>query len=120
GSIAAYYNVDTNNPLNGITPNGVWANGATITAPSITTNVNNMRVIGFFGIVGGTTISPPEANTWTAQSADTSKGATNVTIAAGDEVQTTAGPTGNRIAPVPTSAANTNIGQLMALQPAPT
>ena len=56
GTIAAG-GVDTANPI--VTHSGLATSSSTaITAPSLTVGVANTRLVGFFGIVGKTTISP--------------------------------------------------------------
>ena len=58
GTIAAYSGVDSANPI--VAHSGIDSAGsASITAPSLTTTVPNTRLVGFFGIVGTTTIGPP-------------------------------------------------------------
>jgi hypothetical protein len=117
GGIAAYSGVNTATPVNA---HGGQANAssASVTAPSITTTVANAQLVGFFGTARGTTFTPPTGMTEQWDTASTGGGAATRTTSEGaDEALGAAGATGTRVATA--AAAEVNIGQLVALAPAP-
>jgi hypothetical protein len=118
GSIAAFSGVNTSAP---IVSSGAASSSqsSSITAPGITTTVDNAAVIGFFGIRASTSITLPTSETsgWAALSTASGGSGQQSDIAGGYEVQPTAGATGNRQASVLSSQAGYNVGQLVALQP---
>lgn len=114
GGIAAFSGVDTTNPVD--TSSGRTGGSSTsIVAPSVTTSTPNTMLVGLYGILAKRTITPPSGLTerWdvfgSATSKTTSEGATGI--------QSQAGATGDKVAKA--SKANKNIGQLIALKPAP-
>ncbi len=116
GTIAAYEGVDTANPI--VAHNGIDSAGsASITAPSVTTTVPNTRLVGFFAIVGATTIGPAAGMTELTEVVNPSGTSNPLTVSLDDQPIPASGATGNRVATAAKSAAN--IGQLVALRPAP-
>jgi hypothetical protein len=113
GGMLAYAGVDATAPLDIV---GGQANPAStaITAPSVTTTAAGDVLVGFFGIAGATTITPPAS---LAERYDVSASGTfKIASAAADERLATAGATGSRTAVAGASAGS--IGQLVALRPA--
>jgi hypothetical protein len=116
GGIAAYSGVDPTNPVDA---HGGQLNAAStsITAPSITTTGPDRMLVGFFGLPALSSMTAPSGMT---ERYDQTVPATNqfkVTTGSSDQVVTSAGATGTRVALAANSAAN--IGQLVALRPAP-
>ena len=116
GGIVAYQGVDTATPVNASSGTGQNANTVSILAPSVTTTVAAARVVGFFSIGGGSTITPPAGLTEWGEASSTA-GSNHVTWEGSDFTQTTAGATGTRTATASTSP-HPNVGALVALNPA--
>ncbi|HEY8179523.1 MAG TPA: Ig-like domain-containing protein, partial [Candidatus Limnocylindria bacterium] len=115
GTIAAYSGVDTAQPVAG--HGGQVNTGTAIVAASLTTSVPNTRLVGFFGIVGKPTVSPPPTMI-ERQEIVTAKGTSSrLTMELSDQTLASTGASGTRTATASSSAAN--IGQLIALRPAP-
>ncbi len=116
GTIAAYSGVDGANPI--VAHSGIDSAGsASITAPSLTTTVPDTRLVGFFGIVGTTTIGPPAGMTERTEVVTPAGTSNPLTASLDDQPIPASGATGSRVATAAISAAN--IGQLVALRPAP-
>ncbi|MCP4966425.1 MAG: cold shock domain-containing protein [bacterium] len=117
GGLAAFRGVDTGDPINahgGQTTPG----SSTITAPSIATSVAETTLVGFFGIKQEGTIDPPPGMTERWDEMLTGSPASDQRNAAGATEQFGGpGPTGTREAF--RTAGDDNIGQLIALAPAP-
>ena len=114
GTIAAYSGVDSANPI--VAHSGIDSAGsASITAPSLTTTVPNTRLLGFFAIVGTTTIGPPGGMTERTEVATPAGVSNPLTASLDDQPIPATGATGSRVATAAISAAN--IGQLVALRP---
>jgi hypothetical protein len=112
GGIAAYQNVAsvaTVNAQGGQTN----ASSTNITAPSITTSVANTRLVGLYSIQLNTTITAPAGMTrrWNVASG------TTLQIAIADVAFAGPGASGAKTATA--GAADFNIGELIALRPAP-
>jgi hypothetical protein len=119
GSIGAFSGINTSAPINASSGAASSSQSSSITAPGVTTTVDNAVVIGFFGIRASTSITLPTGETsgWAALSTASGGSGQQSDIAGGYEVQPTAGATGNRQASVLSSEAGYNVGQLVALQP---
>jgi hypothetical protein len=116
GTIAAFSGVDTANPI--VTHSGLATSSSTaITAPSLTVGVASTRLVGFFGIVGKTTISPAAGMTERIESVSPSGASAKMTVELADQPNPASGPTGSRTATGAKAAHN--IGQLIALRAAP-
>jgi hypothetical protein len=115
GVILGYRGVDTANPID---THGaqVHAGSTAITAPSLTTTAATGLLVGFFGTRDGATISEPAGMAERAEARQTA-GSTTISLAAADEALTASGETGARTATSSPGAAN--IGQAVALRPAP-
>src|SRR5207244_3591231 len=106
GGISAYFNVDTNTPIN------AFGGAVSASAPSITTTVANTMLVASFGEAGGTQIGAPSGMTDRFHVQTSSS--TNTASESADAAQAAAGATGAK------TAANATIGQLIALAPAGT
>jgi Bacterial Ig domain len=115
GGILAYTGVDTASPVDA--SSGLTTDTAvnTIRAPSVTTSENGDVIIGFFGIAGTRTMTPPGG---TAERFDVAaSGVTYPVSASGADVeQLAAGATNDLVAVA--SGTGKNIGQQIALRPA--
>ena len=116
GGIVAYSGVDPTGPIDAH-GGGVNASSTSITAPSITTTGPGAMLVGLFGIAQLTTQTPPAGMTERYDQAVPSTNTYKVTTAGADELAPAAGATGTRVAVAATSGIN--IGQLIALRPAP-
>ncbi|MGH2477889.1 MAG: Ig-like domain-containing protein, partial [Candidatus Limnocylindrales bacterium] len=116
GGIVAYSGVDGVSPIDA---DGGQVNPAStsITAPSITTTGADRMLVGFFGTPTLTSMVAPAGMTERFDEAVPSTNQYKVTGAAADAGIAAAGATGSRVALAANSAAN--IGQLIALRPAP-
>ncbi|MBT9612124.1 MAG: LamG domain-containing protein [Burkholderiales bacterium] len=114
GSVTAYREVSTSNPID-VYGGQANASSTSITAPSVTTTMANTMVVGFFGLTRGNGITSPAG--MTAGYATNAGGATGIAVRSANVLQAVAGATGNKVAT--TSTGSTNIGQLVALRPAP-
>ncbi len=116
GGIVAYGGVDGSNPID-VHGGQANASSTSISAPSITTSGPNRMLVGFFGTAALTTETAPAGMVERFDEAVPSTNTYKVTAGADDELLAGAGATGTRAA----LAANTgvNVGQLMALRPAP-
>ena len=116
GTIAAFSGVDTANPI--VTHSGLaTSSSSAITAPSLTLGIPDTRLVGFFGIVGKTTISPAAGMTERIESVSPSGAAAKMTVELADQPNPGSGATGSRVASGAKAAHN--IGQLIALRAAP-
>ena len=116
GTIAAFSGVDTANPI--VANSGLATSSSTaITAPSLTVGVADTRLVGFFGIVGKTTISPAAGMTERIESVSPAGASAKMTVELADQPNPASGSTGTRTATGAKSAHN--IGQLIALRAAP-
>jgi VCBS repeat-containing protein len=116
GTLAAYSGVDTSQPVEG---HGGQANSAStsIVAAPLSTGVPNTRLVGFFGIAGNRSVSSP-ASMLERQEVVTAAGTSSrLTMELADQTLAGTGSSGTRTATSSSSAAN--IGQLIALRPAP-
>jgi len=116
GGIVAYSGVDGSNPIDAA---GGQANASStsISAPSITTTGTDRMLVGFFGTAALTTVSPPGGMTERFDQTVPSTNTYKVTVEGSDAAVAAAGATGGRTALAANAAAN--IGQLIALRPAP-
>ena len=116
GTIAAYSGVDTANPV--VAHAGQANNSATaMTAPSLTLALPNTWLVGFYGIVGKITISPPAGMTERVEIVSPTGVSSKLTATLDDQSNPASGATGTRVATAASAAHN--IGQLIALRPAP-
>ena len=116
GTIAAYSGVDTANPI--VANSGLGTSASTsITAPSLTTTVANTHLVAFFGTAGAIGISPPAGMTERIEVASPAGVANPLTATLDDQPNPASGATGTRVATV--AASSINIGQMVALRPAP-
>ncbi|HET7168477.1 MAG TPA: Ig-like domain-containing protein, partial [Candidatus Limnocylindrales bacterium] len=116
GGIVAYSGVDPANPVD-VHGGQVNAASTSITAPSVTTTGPDRVLVAFFGTPALTSMTPPSGMTERYDEAVPSTNTYKVTSAAADGGAASAGATGTRVAVAANSAAN--IGQLVALRPAP-
>jgi len=115
GGILDYINVDTSAPV--VAHSGaVYATStASIVAPSLTTDVAGSMIVGLYDLAQNTTITPSAGMTERFE-AVSNAGTYPVVSEAADQVQQTAGASGDRTATAGRAAQN--IGQLIALRPA--
>jgi len=119
GGIQGYRGIDTTNPIH--VENGqVNGSSKTITAPSITTTVDNTMLVFGGGMATGTTVSSyPDGLAMRFEAASTGGGATTrTTTTSGDEPKETAGSTGTRTITITGKKGAVSIGHLLALKPA--
>ena len=116
GGIVAYSGVDTADPID-VHGGQLNASSTSITAPSITTTGPDRMLVGFFGTPTLSSMTPPPGMTERYDEAVPSTNTYKVTSGAADGDAASAGATGTRVAIAANSAAN--IGQLVALRPAP-
>jgi hypothetical protein len=115
GGILAFTGVDSGAPVD-VSGGRANAKSSSITAPSVTTTVANAMVVGLFGIKGRGTIAPPAGMTEGYDVASVT-GRPKVTSEGAYVVHAGTGATGDKVASASRSAVN--IGQLVALRPAP-
>jgi hypothetical protein len=116
GGIVAYSGVDGTTPID--THGGqINAASTSITAPSISTTGPDRMLVGFFGTAALTTMTPPGGMTERYDQTVPSTNTYKVASDAADESVAVAGAVGARVALAANSAAN--VGQLVALRPAP-
>jgi hypothetical protein len=115
GGIAAYSGVDNANPVNASGGEVDSISGQEI-APSVTTTRANVVLVGFFGLVNQTTMTPPGSMTpvFSGFSSGSGGGSSQVSLLAAQEGWPNPGATGSRTATAPGSR---SAGQLIALQP---
>ena len=116
GGIVAFSGVDGSNPVDAH-DGQINASSTSITAPSITTTGPDRMLVGFFGIPSLTSMTPPGGMTERIDVAAPSTNTYKVTAGVASGLVAAAGATGTRTAVAANSA--TNIGQLVALRPAP-
>jgi RHS repeat-associated protein len=113
GGMVGYSGLDPLSPIDA--HGGQVAGGTSVTAPSITTTVDDTILVGFFGDENDSTYTPPAGMT---ERFDVLAGGSSSqsSVSAADAVQAAAGATGTKVA---TSSKNaTYVGQLVALRPA--
>jgi len=121
GSITTFRGVNTSNPIN--VHNGqANASNTTVTAPGVTTTVDNTMLFGMFSGANGNNdvivnSGTPGLDATTNTLAGSSAGPNGNAVGAGHRAFATAGATGNRTATLGTAAVN--IGMLIALAPTP-
>ncbi|HVD62815.1 MAG TPA: Ig-like domain-containing protein, partial [Lapillicoccus sp.] len=116
GGIVAYTGVDATTPVD-VHGGQLNASSTSITAPSITTTGANRMIVGFFGTPVLTSVTPPGGMTERFDQTVPSTNTYKVTSEAASQSVAGAGATGTRVATAVNAAAN--IGQLVALNPAP-
>jgi signal peptidase len=115
GGITAYRGVDPTSPIDAF--GSQTSSGTSVTAPSITTTLDDTRLVAIFARQSRSAISQPAGMAERWDIADTGPGGDNSGVAseAADEAGGTAGSTGQRIA---TSSGNrAGHGALIALSP---
>ena len=112
----AYTGVDGTTPID-VHGGQLNASSTSITAPSITTTGANRMIVGFFGTPVLTSVTPPGGMTERFDQTVPSTNTYKVTSEAASQSVAGAGATGTRVATAVNAAAN--IGQLVALNPAP-
>ncbi len=118
GVVAAYTGVDTKTPA---TPVNTFGGAPSLTAPSITTNRGNVRLLGFFGVqdLAAVTAAPTMSTVGGAMSSG-SPGPTKdqVSVKVAEQEWPTAGSTGSRTGTTASTISGAETaGQLVALQP---
>lgn len=116
GGITAYRGVDPTSPIDAF--GSQTSSGTSVTAPSITTTLDDARLVAIFARLSRSAISQPAGMAERWDVADTGPGGDNAGVAseAADEAGGTAGSTGQRVA---TSSGNrAGHGALIALSPA--
>jgi hypothetical protein len=116
GSIVAYTGVDVAQPVNA-SAGRVTRTSRSIVAPSITTTVPGALLVGAFAGSGRSAITVPAGMTLRADTT-TGSSAPSARMIAADQLQPAAGASGTRTARA--AQQNTcNVGQFVALRPAP-
>ena len=116
GGILAYSGVDTVSPV--MASSGqVAATGTAVTAPSVTTTAANSMLVGFFGMNGQRTITPPAGMAEHFDQALANPPGEKVTSEAADSLQAATGASGSKTATA--NSPGRSVAQLIALQPAP-
>lgn len=113
GAISAFRGVDGSNPL--IDQGSLIGSGNNITAPSVTTTVDNAWLVTLYAGAGSNTAITLPISMDSFYSETTGAGPNGLAFAAAGELRVTAGATGLRIA---TGANTQNIGHSIALRPA--
>jgi hypothetical protein len=85
-----------------------------VTAPSVSTAATDYLVVGFFGMAGNPSVTPPAEMLERAEIVQNG-GQTKIMLEASDELRPPSGPTGARTATGSQSRAN--IGQLVVIRP---
>jgi hypothetical protein len=111
GGIAAYSGVDTTAPFD-VAAGQSNGSSAAITAPSVTTRVDDTRLVGFFAIAANASIVPPPRM---SERGETTSGKVRVATEIADVNWASIAASGPRVATA--SNAAVNIGQLLALRP---
>ena len=116
GGITAYRGVDPTSPIDAF--GSQTSSGTSVTAPSITTTLDDARLLAIFARQSRSAISQPAGMAERWDVADTGIGGDNAGVAseAADEAGGTAGSTGQRIAA--SSGNQAGHGALIALSPA--
>lgn len=97
------------------TSSGQTSVGTNVTAPSLNTSVNGAMLVGLFALFeGGQSFTPPSGMT---ERIDASDIGTHLTLEITDERRSAAGATDPRAAL--STFSDSNLGQLIALKPAP-
>jgi hypothetical protein len=109
GGLLAYGGVDLAAPINAAAGQ-VTLDSSTVTAPSVTTTVANVQLVGFFGIAFNSTFTPPSGMT---EHFDTDSNASGTDSEGADQLFAGPGTTGARVALA--TVARRNIGHLIAL-----
>ena len=109
--ISAYSGVDTAAPLD-VAAGQSNGSATAITAPSLTTRVNDTRLVGFFAIAANASITPPVRM---SERGEMTSGKVRVATEIADVNWALIASTGPRIATA--SSAAVNIGQVLALRP---
>jgi hypothetical protein len=117
GGVVAYRGVDTVSPVDAHGGSRKNPSAKKIPAPSVTTSRAGDVVVAMFGAVGNDVVRPPAGTDLRAQASST-PGGRKMSWAGSDFTQLDAGATGRRTARI--GRAGRNIGQLVALSPAPT
>jgi len=114
--ILGYSGVNTAAPIDASNGQGSPSNSTTsVIAPSLTTSTNNTMLVGVFALFeGGQSFTPP---TGMIERIDATHLNANLTLELTDQTHATTGATGTRTAT--SSFVDSNIGQLIALKPAP-
>lgn len=113
GGIAAYAGVSASSPI--LDSSGqINASSTSVTAPSIT-SVSGARVVGFFGLGKGTSVTSPSGMSELFD-LNSGSGSKQVTLEASDMAWSGSGSTGSKVATAADAAGN--LGQLVALRPA--
>ena len=116
--ISTYRGVDNTTPIDVHAVQGN-ASSTSATAPTITTTVNNARLVAIYASKNGTPVAAPPGTMTERIDFSTAVGTTTQAgLEMADETFATAGATGTRVATL--SAATINLGRLMALRPAVT
>jgi methionine-rich copper-binding protein CopC len=116
GGVVAYTGVNATTPVD-VHGGQLNASSTAITAPSITTTGANRMIVGFFGAPVLTSMTPPGGMTERYDQTVPTTNTYKVTSGAADQAVAAAGATGTRVATAVNASAN--IGQLVALNPAP-
>jgi hypothetical protein len=115
GIIAAYQGVDPTTPVDTASgqPND---SSKSITAPALTTTVPGTLLVGFFGTASNSSTAPPSGMLEQAEVVQ-SGGKNKISLETADAFLPGSGSSGPRVATA--SAAAANVGQLLAIRPAP-
>lgn len=113
GGIVAYSGVDAAHPIDRAAGRAN-SSSRSITAPSVTTRVDDALLVGVFGIAATATLTPPDGMLEQFEEPNDPH-AHDIAIEAADALQPVAGATGAKVARASQSAVN--IGQLVAIRP---
>ncbi len=112
GAISGYSGVDSGSPI--VEAGGRTGSGSSITAPSVTSEVGDSMLVGFFTTAVNASITSPAS--MSARMTATTNGPDKLSMLVADEPFAPVGATGDRIASASRSA--DNVGYLIALRPA--
>ena len=115
GGIVAYSGVSNSSPVEASSGQASTTNS--VTAPSVTTTAPGSMVVGFFGMNGHRSVTPPAGMSERFEQQLTSPPGEKVTSEVADVLQAAAGATGAKTATL--DSASRAVGQLVALRPGP-
>jgi hypothetical protein len=113
GHIAAYEGIDPVSPVD-VAGGQANASSTSVTAPSVTTTVADVRLVGAFAVANDATFTPPGGMTERADAMH--DGDIDAAASLSDVALTDPGATGSKVAT--SSAGAVNLGALVALRPA--
>jgi hypothetical protein len=115
GTIHVYGGVHQTNPIDA-SSGSINASSTNVTALGVTTTAPNDLLVAFYSMTTNASVTPPAGMTERGEQTGSAPSRTTV-IEGADQAVGPAGATGNRVATA--STAQTSIGHLIALRPAP-